>query len=81
MLDDGLDVTFVGKEPLRHYPDDYTIDISAVNPNKKDVLMDKHISIGKGMDAGSVRIYLYYDSETGKSIIGHVYGHLEIGMK
>ena len=81
MLDDGLDVTFVGKEPLRHYPDDYTIDISAVNPNKKDVLMDKHISIGKGMDAGSVRIYLYYDSETGKSIIGYVYGHLEIGMK
>ena len=81
LLDDGFDVTFVGKEPLRHYPDDYTIDISVVNPNKKNVLMDKHIAIGKGLGADSVRVYLYYDSEIGKSIIGHVYGHLEIGMK
>ncbi len=81
LLGDGFEVTFVGKEPLRHHTDDYRLDISAVNPNKKYVLMDKHISIGKGMDADSVRIYLYYDSETGKSIIGYVYDHLEIGMK
>ena len=81
VMGDGLAVTQTGKEPLRHHPEDYRINISEVNPNAGDVTMNLHVSIGKGMDGDSVRIYLYYDSETGKSIIGYVYDHLDIGMK
>ena len=81
LLSEGLEVTYVGSWSLEHYPEDYTINISAIDPNETDVLMKYHISIGKGMDRDSVRIYLYWDSNIGKSIIGAMYVHLEIGMK
>ena len=43
--------------------------------------MDKHVKDGKGMDSDSIRIYLYYDSEMEKTIVGTMLEHLDIGMK
>ena len=80
LLGENIKVEDSGKWSVNHYKD-YEFDISDVNPNKGVEKMDKHFKIGKGMDGYSVRIYFYYDSETGKSILGHLYGHLEIGMK
>lgn len=80
LLGENIKVDDSGKWSVNHYKE-YTFDISDVNPNNAVVQMDKHIKIGKGMDGNSIRIYFYYDSETGKSILGQVYGHLDIGVK
>lgn len=58
------------------YEDKYTIDISAYNRNKNDVVMDMHIAQGKGRGVEMVRIYFYYDPEIKRSIIGYMPGHL-----
>jgi len=58
------------------YEDKYTIDISAYNSNKADVVMDLHLAQGKGRGYDMIRIYFYYDSEIKKSIIGHMPAHL-----
>lgn len=63
---------------MRLYKDEYTIDISAFDPDKKNVLLDFHIKKGKGMDTDSIRIYFHYDPEIGKSIIGYMPDHLKI---
>ena len=58
------------------YEDKYSIDISAYNGNKGDVVMDMHIAQGKGRGVEMVRIYFYYDPEIKRSIIGYMPGHL-----
>ena len=63
---------------LRNYRSDYTIDISAYDPSRKDALLDFHLKKGKGMDSDSIRIYFCYDSEIGRSIIGYMPDHLPI---
>ena len=81
VLDEHLEVTDVGRNPIMHHPESYEIDISMYNPSAGKVVMDKHVKDGKGMDSDSIRIYLYYDSEMEKTIVGTMLEHLDIGMK
>ena len=78
ILDNRFEVTRASKSDgaFRLYRDDYLIDISAFDPGKKKVLLEYHLKKGKGMDTDSVRIYFYYDSDIGKSIIGYMPDHL-----
>ncbi len=58
------------------YEDAYTFDISAYNPDEKNVIMDMHVVQGKGRDADMIRVYFFYDKKIKKSIIGYMPDHL-----
>lgn len=75
VLDEGIELTNAG-DASKHHKEEYSIDITEYDPEAGSVLMNKHISIGKGMDGDSVRIYTYYDSRIGKTIIGSMMKHL-----
>lgn len=61
---------------LDMFPEDYQMDISQFDSGKRAVYADKHVGVGKGRDAGAVRVYFYYDAEIQKSIIGSMPLHL-----
>lgn len=58
------------------YKGSYTIDISAYDKDEKDVVLDLHVAKGKGRGDDMIRIYLYYDANIKKSIIGYMPDHL-----
>ena len=74
-LGEGIELTNTGDAYI-HNRDAYTVDISEYDPEEGTVLMKRHIKLGKGMDGDSIRIYTYYDSRIGKTIIGSMMKHL-----
>ena len=83
VLSENWEATNVGRAPLMHDKNagEYDLDISAYDPGKGIVQLDKHIKNGIGRDESMLRIYFYYDRDIGKSIIGSMPGHLENGMR
>ena len=75
VLGEGIKLTNTGDAYI-HNRDAYSVDISEYDPEEGTVVMKRHIKLGKGMDGDSIRIYTYYDSRIGKTIIGSMMKHL-----
>ena len=66
-----------GQGAAEMFKDKYTIAITE-DGILKQVMLDYHIKIGKGMDNNMIRIYFYYSAVEKKTFIGFMPGHLPI---
>ena len=75
----GFKVTFCtnssNSSTIKMHGSSYKLKIKNYNPDKNEVLMDLHIKNGVTSNE-MIRIYFYYDSDLGKSIIGYMPDHL-----
>ena len=74
ILDEKWEATNAG-DSYKHHKEAYSMNISQYDSEEAVVIMNKHVK--SGVDPQYlVRVYYYYDSRIGKTIIGSMPGHL-----